>query len=255
MNGSLYTWSSISSYFASYLKHNGNPDLKLEDTFFLMPCIFLVQYCFMTIGVELGDKIGPRLISLIGVSIIIISYLIMIFTTNFYLVLLAMGIFGLGDGLSNLSVIKNCWKYFPDQTGLVSGIIGGGLGLSSCLLTPLADYVIINPDQKQSINGFYEKDVADNLKKYLYFLLTLFFILGTISVTFTFKYEEENISIKSAESLEYKKIDGINEKKEKIINNEQKGDRMKKLMKGFLSITNLQLFSFCFCGPCKLFFI
>ena len=105
MNGSLYTWSNLNQYFASYLKHNGNPDLVPEDTAFLMPCIFLVQYCFMTIGVELGDKIGPRLISLIGVSIIIISYLIMIFTTNFYLVLLAMGIFGLGDGLSNLSVI------------------------------------------------------------------------------------------------------------------------------------------------------
>ena len=73
-----------------------------------MPCIFLVQYCFMTIGVKLGNKIGPRFITLLGVSFMYLSYIIMIIFSNYYLVLLAMGVFGLGDGLANLSVIKNC---------------------------------------------------------------------------------------------------------------------------------------------------
>ena len=138
MNGSLYTWSNLNQYFASYLKYNGNPDLVPEDTSFLMPCIFLVQYCFMTIGVKLGNKVGPRISTLIGIVTMYISYLIMIFFTNYYLILVAMGVFGLGDGLANLSVIKNCWKYFPNNAALVNGIIIGGLGISSAVLTPIA---------------------------------------------------------------------------------------------------------------------
>ena len=106
MNGSLYVWSNLNVYFASYLKHNGNPDLTPEDTSFLMPCIFLVQYCFMTIGVKLGDRIGPRYIALLGVCFMYLSYFTMISFTNYYLVLMAMGIFGLGDGIASLSLIK-----------------------------------------------------------------------------------------------------------------------------------------------------
>ena len=56
MIGSLYVWSNINVYFASYLKYNGNNDIEQKDTAILMPCIFLIQYCFMTIGVKLGNK-------------------------------------------------------------------------------------------------------------------------------------------------------------------------------------------------------
>ena len=77
MNGSLYAWSNLNVYFASYLKNKGN-DVTPEDTAFLMPCIFLVQYCFMTLGVKLGNKIGPRLVVLIGISFMLSSYGIMI---------------------------------------------------------------------------------------------------------------------------------------------------------------------------------
>ena len=64
MNGSLYTWPNLNQYFASYLKYHGNLDLVPEDTSFLMPCIILVQYCFMTISVNLGNKVGPDLVHL-----------------------------------------------------------------------------------------------------------------------------------------------------------------------------------------------
>ena len=81
MNGSLYAWSNLNVYFASYLKNTGN-DVTPEDTAFLMPCIFLVQYCFMTLGVKLGNKIGPRLVVLIGISFMLSSYGIMITFIN-----------------------------------------------------------------------------------------------------------------------------------------------------------------------------
>lgn len=249
MNGSLYTWSNLNQYFASYLKYNGNPDLVPEDTSFLMPCIFLVQYCFMTIGVKLGNKVGPRISTLIGIVTMYISYFIMIFFTNYYLILVAMGVFGLGDGLANLSVIKNCWKYFPDNAALVNGIIIGGLGISSAVLTPIADYFIINPDRKEpDDDGIYSEDIANNLLNFLYFLLLLFLVLGFFAVAFTFKFEAEQ------NSAAY--VFGKAGEMEKEMNNEEndtekKEGELRVLCNGFWSWTNLTLSLFCFCGPCK----
>ena len=231
MNGSLYTWSNLNQYFASYLKHNGNPSIVPEDTSFLMPCIFLVQYCFMTIGVKLGDKVGPRMSTLIGISFMYISYMTMIFFTNYYLVLIAMGIFGLGDGLANLSVIKNCWKYFPGHEALINGIIIGGLGISSAILTPIADYIIINPNHVEPINDIYPKVIANHLLNFLYFLSCFFLVLGTIAVTCTFKYEDE-----------------MEEEKEEMV---KTGSNLSLLCEGFLTFKNFILGLFCFCGPCK----
>ena len=249
MNGSLYTWSNLNQYFASYLKHNGNPDIVPEDTSFLMPCIFLVQYCFMTIGVNLGNKVGPRFSTLIGILVMYVSYAIMIFCTNYYLILVAMGVFGLGDGLANLSVIKNCWKYFPSNAALVNGIIIGGLGISSAVLTPIADYFIINPDRREPDDeGIYDEDIANNLLNFLYFLLILFLVLGFFAVAFTFKYEAEAGRTASdvfgkAAKLELEE-NGENKKTEKQSN-------LSILCDGFWSWTNLSLSLFCFCGPCK----
>ena len=235
MNGSLYTWSNLNVYFASYLKHKGN-DVTPEDTAFLMPCIFLVQYCFMTLGVKLGNKIGPRLVVLIGISLMLLSYGIMIKFTNYYLVLLSMGIFGMGDGIANLSVIKNCWMYFPNNKGLVNGIIIGGLGISSSVLTPIADYIIINPKKKEPVNNIYEKEVSDNLKKYLFFILILFAVLGIFAVALTFKYEEDQ---------DPSKLETLADKKGE--------NNMKLICEGFFSEKNYFLLLFCFCGPCNFY--
>ena len=242
MNGSLYTWSSINPYFASYLYYKGN-DVTPEDTAFLMPCIFLIQYCFMTIGVKIGNKFGPRISTLIGVLLMYVSYAIMYFSEKYILILVAMGVFGMGDGIANLSVIKNCWKYFPQNTGLVNGIIIGGLGISSAVLTPIADYVIINPGKKDPIDkGFYPEDVAVNLINYLKFLIILFLVLGIIGISLTIPYEKELTS----ENGELN-TDG---KQGETDDGKPQGD-LKLLCEGFLSLKNLMLLAFCFCGPCK----
>jgi len=241
MNGSLYSWSNLNQYFASYLKHNGNPNIVPEDTSFLMPCIFLVQYCFMTIGVKLGNRVGARFSTLIGILFMYGSYAIMIFSTNYYLVLIAMGIFGLGDGLANLSVITNCWKYFPNNKALINGIIIGGLGISSAVLTPIADYFIINPRHVEpDESGIYPVKIANHLLDFLYFLAGFFLVLGILAVSLTFNYKEELVDEDKYDEKEFL---------EKNVSN------MKLLCEGFWSIKNLILGLFCFCGPFACFLI
>jgi len=93
-----------------------------------MPIIFLVQYFFMAIGVKLGDSITVRGSTFVAISLMILSYLILIIFPKFKYVILGMSIFGIGDGLGNLSVIKNSWRYFPNNKGLVNGLILTGFG-------------------------------------------------------------------------------------------------------------------------------
>ena len=174
----------------------------------------------------------------------------MIFSTNYYLVLVAMGVFGLGDGLANLSVIKNCWKYFPQNKALVNGIIIGGLGLSSAILTPIADYFIINPKGKEpDKDGIYPKEIADRLLNFLYFLAIFFLFLGAIAVAFTFKYELEP---NSTDEVFGKGAELEEDEKDQTVANKSRSN-MGLLCEGFWSLKNLILTFFCFCGPCKLY--
>ena len=132
-------------YFFSYLFHNGNSDLLPSKIPLLLSFVALVQYFFMTIGVKLGNKIGTRFITIIGVILINVSLILMMISTNYAPIFISMIIFGLGCGLSNLSVIKNCWEYYPNRLGLINGIILAGFKFSSSILYYIGDYLIINP--------------------------------------------------------------------------------------------------------------
>ena len=214
----------------------------------------MVQYCFATLGVKLSNKIGIRSNIFISLIIIYSSIGIMIFSTNYYAILLAMGIFGLGDGLETLSVINNCWKFFPGHTGLVNGIIITGLGISSGILTPIGDYIIINPEKIEPIDDIYPDFVANNLKDFLYFLMILFIILGVLGMVLSFNYEkeydsqEDNIDITSSKDLNEKDL-------LKIEKNNNKSNHLSLLCEGFFSEKNFFLLLFCFCTPCKCVFI
>ncbi len=290
MNGSIYTWSSINSYFASYLHYNGNEKITTTDTYFLMPCIFLVQYFFMSPGVKLGDKITVRGSTIVAVVLMVGSYLFLILSTNFYLILFGFALFGLGDGLGNLSVIKNCWLYFPNNKALVNGIILGAYGLNSATLNPLADLVFINPNKKETDDdGYYPPDVANNLLNFLYFIMIMFGVMGTIAILLTLPYEkdlEDKINdvdiLNNNSEVNIKKSLLKNEKKVNVnetyigsrdsnnntysninssLNPEDKSTKSKtsyhinNFWTGFFSVPNLQLGIICFSVPFFLYLL
>jgi MFS family permease len=289
MNGSIYTWSSINSYFASYLHYNGNEKITTTDTYFLMPCIFLVQYFFMSPGVKLGDRITVRGSTIVAVVLMVGSYLFLILSTNFYLILLGFSLFGLGDGLGNLSVIKNCWLYFPNNKALVNGIILGAYGLNSAILNPLADFVFINPKKKKTDdNGYYPPEVANNLLNFLYFIMIMFGVMGTFAILLTIPYEKDlNEKINDVDVINHSEINfkksllnkentvGVNKNsngtRDSTINtysninssltSEDKSSKSRSsyhinnFWTGFFSVPNLQLGIICFSVPFFLYLL
>ena len=231
-----------------------------------MPCLDAVIYFFLTIGVKLGDKIGVRNTVIITFALHYLSYFILIFAQNFYLFLISMIIFGIGHAISNLAVIKNVWKYFPNNTGLVYGIIVSGAGICSSIFTPLADFIIINPE-KESVDeeGFYPIKVAMRLIKYLIIVTTILAIFGALAMFFTFDKKEK---IEKKETIEKigPILDESNEedKKNKLIESEndkesedknaQAQKNNKRLWEAFLSAKNIMFLCFCFGSFCNYYF-
>ena len=214
-----------------------------------MPCSDLFIYFFLTLVAKMGIKIGVRLTICVALIFKYVSYALLLFVPNYYVVLIAMCLFGIGSGLGNLTYLRNSWRYFPQSQGLVNGIILGGAGISSSVLTPLADFAIINPDKipANKTTGLYEDEaIANRLPTYLIILSITFLILGVISIFITFPYQNEDNEETDKSEEQIGESPKENEKdKEALIASQA------PLTNLFFSIKNLKLFSFCFCGFCK----
>ena len=258
MSGSKYTWSSMNSYFASYLHYNGNEWVKPRHTYLLMPATDFINNCVLNFGVVIYKKLGLRYLILIALGFLYLACFFLIFFQNYFIVIMAMGIFGVGCGFSYFPPIQNCWKYFPKSNALIFGVCVAGLGLSSSILTPLADYAVVNPNkQKTDDDGYYPQDVANNLKTYLYILTGIYVFLGVVAFLFSFEYQEKEPE-KDEKLIDDKNQDegGANDKieaqetEEKEVK-EKKSITWKELFQLLKTKKYLMLLSFCVCGLCK----
>jgi MFS family permease len=274
----------LNPYFASYLYYSGDKDITPVDTYFLMPSLDGVIYLFLTIGVKLGDKIGTRNTVILTFALHFLSYIILLFAKNLYLFLISMALFGIGHAISNLAVIKNCWKYFPNSTGLVYGIVMSGAGICSSIFTPLADFIVINPEkEKVDEEGFYPEYIAKRLLRYLIIVTGILSVFGIISIFFTFNNNNVDENKKEENLVESNKLDSKEDSKNEE-NEENKGNNeaengnekeresnpdfnaidsnrntIKKnnnrLFEAILSIKNIMFIYFCFGSFCKFLFI
>ena len=243
-----------------------------------MPCSDLLLNIFNIFGLKIGEKIGAKNSILLALFFEFISLLILLFIPKYVMVLFSMGIFGIGIAMNNLIITKNGWKYFPNKKGFVNGINMSASGISTSFLTPIADYGIINPYKNDTdSNGLYPKEIANRLPKYLYVLIGIFFIIGSISYFTTFNYEdikktvpedineEKIVDITIEEEKKEEKIgndkeifEGEKEKENLLIDN-QNSDKNKRtistkeLLGLFLTCKNAQILAISIGGPCKIF--
>ena len=164
-----------------------------------------------------------------------------------------MGIFGVGSGFGYFPPIENCWKYYPKSNALIFGICVAGLGLSSSILTPLADFFIVSKNkEKTDSDGYYPEEVANNLKTYLYILTGIYVFLGVSAFLLAFEFKEENDQKEDANLIEDKKDEENNPNEQKIEEvKEKKNISFKELIFLFKTKKFLMILSFCICGLCK----
>ena len=88
---------------------------------------------------------NPKLTMFLGASISLFGFITSSYTTKeLYFVLLYGSVSGVGLGINYLVPFVCGWKYFPDNKGMVSGIISGAYGMSNVVFSPLST-ALVNP--------------------------------------------------------------------------------------------------------------
>ena len=201
MLGNLYTFSNITTYYASYLHHKSNGKIVTDDLFFYVPTLVFIEYLAILPSGYLEKLIGARFTTLLGLILTIIHYIILYLTTNYWIGLLAMGIFGFGIGIGYFPLINNAWKYFPEKKGFLSGLILCSFGMGSFFWIFIAEK-IINPnnlavEDKGPDEGYFAQNspVSSNIVefwKYMIFIAIVFTIIITL-LGFDY-YEDEKVN-------------------------------------------------------------
>jgi hypothetical protein len=195
MFGVKYALQNLNIYFSSIFYKN-NYNISPRDIYYLTLFIDSLFYFFLIIGVKLGNNISIHLYIFISLFIQYISFgILYYFYEYFYIFLISIGLLNIGNALINLTIIKNCWQYFPKSFGFINGFLLSGTGLCSSLLTYLGEYIYINPEQKkintnEELKNFFENE--DNFKFFLLISGGILVICGIVGFIFNCEFKEEH---------------------------------------------------------------
>ncbi|HET7351301.1 MAG TPA: OFA family MFS transporter [Marmoricola sp.] len=111
---------------------------------------FTVTIGMIFVGTYLGgrvqDKRGPRTVAIAGGVIYAIGIILASFAGSaeqYWLLILGYGVIsGFGLGVAYIVPIAMLQKWFPDKTGLITGLAVGGFGFGAVLTSPVAQWLI-----------------------------------------------------------------------------------------------------------------
>ena len=156
--GNMYLWGNVSNYVVSFFHFQGDQNATLSVAVIVLPLSFTVQTCFNPVGAFLQKKWSPKIILAIGVSIMSISILIASLQTTWWGFVLWYCVgFPAGIGIVYWVPIMSAWEWFPNNKGLVSGLIVGGYGFGAFIFgfvsTAIANPNNLNTEVPQDGSG------------------------------------------------------------------------------------------------------
>lgn len=215
--GILYTWSILKSNIESSINLGVTNGFKWDLSSVNDPySVAILMFAFvMIISGKVFDKAGPKVTSLIGGVLVTSGLLIAASSTSYFNWILGFGVLagaGIGFGYAVITPVTIKW-FPPEKTGLITGMVVAGFGLSSVYMAPLFSFLIndfglqyaltayaiafaivvgicsfllLNPPVPEAgktvMNPASAKDdikVSDILKKYEFYILWLLFFIGS----------------------------------------------------------------------------
>ncbi|VEP15661.1 Arabinose efflux permease family protein [Hyella patelloides LEGE 07179] len=135
--GTVYSWSIFRQPIETLLEVGATESL-LPYTFALM-----FYSIFVTVTGFYLDRLGTRLVTMIGGAIVGIGYVLSSFATNILMLTLTYGVIvGTGVGTAYGVPMLIAARWFPDKKGLAVGLTIVGFGLSPIVTAPLAKGLI-----------------------------------------------------------------------------------------------------------------
>ena len=196
LTGNLFSFANFIPYYKSFLYYRHGNIEKVSDSqlYYVAPVGIFIHNTLPSVTGFLDNKLGTRILNIIGSISLLISQLLIYNFIDYYIILISYGLFGLCGSLTYFQSLKNCWKYFPDKKGLISGIIFSSFGLSAFIFTSLGDYIISSNDNKDSKDGeYYSKETSEKFLIYIKVFIICIIVMGTISCILCFPFEEESL--------------------------------------------------------------
>ena len=187
--GNLYLWGNISNYVISHFHYMGDKNANLKIAVAVLPFSFTVQSLIQPLGAYLQKRINPKIILLVGSSLMLISIQIASNVKTWWLFVFWYCIcFPLGIGIVYWTPIMCGWEWFPEHKGVVSGLIISGFGFGSFIFgfitTSIANPKNLKPDFVGE--GVQEKlfplEVAESVPHMFHYCLYFWFALALVAV-------------------------------------------------------------------------
>ena len=108
--------------------HWGRPSIQVAFTIFV-----LLETWLVPVEGYLVDRIGPRLVVLVGGILCGIAWAMNAYADTLTFLYISAAIGGLGAGAVYGTCVGNALKWFPDRRGLAAGLTAAGFGAGSAL--------------------------------------------------------------------------------------------------------------------------
>ncbi len=215
--GILYTWSILKSTIEASINQGAAGGFSWDLSTLNDPysTAILVFAFVMIISGKVFDKVGPKITALIGGVLVTAGLLTAASSTSYGSWILGYGVLvgaGIGFGYAVITPVTIKW-FPPNKTGLITGVVVAGFGMSSVYMAPLFSFLIkdfglshaltvyaiafavvvgicsfllLNPPKAEAgtaaVNASTEKDdikVSEILTKSEFYILWMLFFIGS----------------------------------------------------------------------------
>ena len=110
-----------------------------------LPFALVLMFCALStiVGGRWQDKKGPRVVATTGGIFLAIGLILAGLSKTIVGIAISYGVIcGIGVGLAYVCPISTGVKWFPDKRGLITGLSVFGLGASSLVFAPIAQFLI-----------------------------------------------------------------------------------------------------------------
>ncbi|XP_028401683.1 uncharacterized protein LOC114524718 isoform X2 [Dendronephthya gigantea] len=202
--GILFTFGNINLYITSYLRfRSSSVSVEYSDSMLIMGCIQISMHIALMFGGVIELKLGARITSFLGGLLLSLGLVMTYFTArhSFAATSVSYGLtFGLGIGIGYSSSLGRAMQWYPNNKGLVGGLVIGGSGVAAIMFSALetgytnpnnlVPNVTIEPNNDKF---FGEAEVLDRVP-YLFLLLgVVCFALCSIGAMLLFEPPPVNV--------------------------------------------------------------
>ena len=189
--GNLYLWGNISNYVVTYYHFLGDSGARLSFAVYILTISFTTQSIFTPLGPYLQKRWNPKLVLLLGASIMNLAVLGASYCKSWAMfVFLYAFCFPAGIGIVYWVPIMCGWEWFPERKGLISGLIVAGYGFGAFIFgfvtTAIANPDNIKPHTPDDGTGdpdkLFPKDVGERVPEMFRTCLVYWAIFSVISI-------------------------------------------------------------------------